>query len=94
MTFAQRIGVAAFKKAIRAQQSHLMKEKHQLESIQIDLGVDLMTGNVLREKVNHEFKNKKDFERTVETLANVPIEQRGSKQLQEAIKIVKKMEFF
>ena len=53
-----------------------------------------MTGNVWREKVNHEFKNKKDFERTVETLANVPIEQRGSKQLQEAIKIVKKMEFF
>lgn len=33
-----------------------------------------MTGNILREKVNYEFLNKQQFERTVEMLASVPVE--------------------
>ena len=68
MTLAQRIGLQTFKKSLRAQQTDLNKEKHQLESIQIDLGVDLMTGNLLREKVNHEFTSKKEFGKTIEIL--------------------------
>ena len=58
MSLAARIGLTSLKKSLRAQQSFLEKEKHQLESINIDLGVDLMTGNILREKVAEQFANK------------------------------------
>ena len=68
MTLAQRIAGHSLKKSLRAQQSHLRKERHQLEAIQIDLGLDLMTGTLLRDKVPHEFNSFKAFESTVNLL--------------------------
>ena len=50
-TLAQKITLMHVKKTFRAQMTELNREKHQLESIQIDLGVDMMSGNVVREKV-------------------------------------------
>lgn len=94
MNLAGLVGMTALKKSLRAQQSHLKKEMHQLESIQIDLGVNLMTGNIIREKVNHEFTNMKLFEQTIETMNTYTAEQRGSKSVVELIKIVKQMKFF
>ena len=94
LSLAARIGLSTFKKSIRAQQSDLQKEKGQLKSIQIDLGVDLMTGNVLREKVSHTFVSKRDFQKTIEVLAQYTYEQRTTKQVEELSKIVRKMQFF
>lgn len=89
LSLATRIGLGALKKSIRAQKAHLGKEKHQLEAIQRDLGVDLMTGNNLREKLPHEFHTKNDLEKTIETLVKLPPEHRGTRQVGELIKIIK-----
>ena len=75
--------MAQLKKSMRAQDVHLQKEKHQLESIQIDLGVDLMSGGMLRDKVPHSFHTKKDLERTIEMLASTLPEHRGTNQLSD-----------
>ena len=79
LSLAARIGLGAFKKSLRAHTTHLSKEKHQLEAIQKDLGVDLMTGNTLREKLPHEFHSKKDLEKTIETLVKLQPEHRGTR---------------
>ena len=50
-SLAQKIALMTVKKTFRAQMTELNREKHQLESIQIDLGVDMMNGNVVRERV-------------------------------------------
>ena len=50
-TLAQKITLMHVKKTFRAQMFELNREKHQLESIQIDLGVDMMNGNIVRDKV-------------------------------------------
>ena len=53
-----------------------------------------MTGNILRDKVSHEFTTSKDVERTIELLATMKSNQRTAKQVSELIKIVKQMKFF
>ena len=65
-----------------------------MRSIQIDLGVDLMTGGLLREQVTHRFTSKKDYERTVDVLRSPEHEHKSRKQVSELITIVKQMEFF
>ena len=94
LTLAQRIGLANFSKTVRAQQSDLEKEKWQVEAIQIDLGVDLMTGNILREKVPKLFSTQKDLEKNIEVLAQMAPEHRTHKQTISMIEIVKQMQFF
>ena len=64
---ANRIGMKIVEKSMRATREALEKEKAQLESIQHDLGVDMMTGNVLREKNSYELPQK-EFEKTCEAL--------------------------
>lgn len=86
--------MAQLKKSMRAQDVHLQKEKHQLEAIQIDLGVDLMSGSILRDKVPHSFHSKKDLEKTIEVLANTLPEHRGTNQLSDLRKIIRGMKFF
>ena len=78
---------------MRATREALEKEKEQLESIQIDLGVNMMTGNVLREKVNYEF-NTKDFQKTIELLATMRSEHRSEKLCGSLMRIVAEVQFF
>lgn len=94
-TLAEKIALMHVKKTFRAQMNELNREKHQLESIQTDLGIDMMTGNVVREKVQNLFHTKKDFERTVENLVNLTTpETRSFKQVIDLVKIIKQMDFF
>lgn len=82
------------KKQVRAKKSDLEKCRSQYQSIQFDLGVDLMTGNLMREKCNFDFKVKeKDLARSIECLRHAP-EQRSKNQLACLIKVIQQMQFF
>ena len=87
LNIANKIGMQIIQKSMRATREALEKEKDQLESIQIDLGVDMMTGNVLREKVGYEMPHK-EFEKTCEVLWNVKGSHRGEKQVSAVLKLL------
>ena len=46
---AEKIVMAVIKKSCRATKEALLKEKKQIFSIQIDLGVNMMTGTLIRD---------------------------------------------
>ena len=51
-----KIGVfQTFKKSVRAQNHHIDSEKHQFASIEVDLGVNLLTGREMRERIKYDF---------------------------------------
>lgn len=52
-----------------------------------------MTGNILRDKVHHEFTSMKEIESTITQLNKEP-EKRSHKLLATLIEIVKQMKFF
>lgn len=80
-------------KSIRATKEALEKEKKQLESIQIDLGVNMMTGNVLRDRVSYEFV-KKDLQKVIDLLFDTLPEHRTIRQCRELIELIKMIKFF
>ena len=83
-------------KSLRASKEALEKKKNQLESIQIDLGVDMMTGNVLRDRVSYEMAHK-DLKHVIEMLITTEHEKpdhRSSKSCIELVKIIKEIKFF
>ena len=53
-----------------------------------------MTGSNMREKVTHDFIDKSQFSKEIETLANVSKCNRVKFQLPQTIEIVKQMKFF
>ena len=91
LNLANRLGMHIIQKSMRATREALEKEKEQLESIQIDLGVNMMSGNVLREKVNYEFNTSKEFQKTIELLAGMRPEHRSEKLCGSLLKIVEEI---
>ena len=80
-------------KSIYASKDALKKAVQHVEAIQIDLGVNMMTGNVLRERVSYEFVNK-ELQQVIELLAMYKPEHRTPKQCRKLMMLIKMMKFF
>ena len=91
-SLAKKLALTQLKKSVRAQKSDLLKEKHQLESIMIDLGVDLMTGNLLRSRVETDLTFKQ-METSICGMDTEP-EKTSSNQVAALVQICKRVNFF
>ena len=93
MALTAKLRMEMVKKQLRANRDRLKQEKHQIESIQMDMGVDILTGNVLREKVSYEFIQT-DLQKAIELLATTQPATRSAKSCVELSKIIKVTKFF
>ena len=67
---AAKLGLEMYKKSMRASREALEKKKKLIESIQIDLGVNMVTGTMIRDRVAYEMTHK-NFEKAVELLSTM-----------------------